>query len=70
MNRIAIHGDDKRYFEEVIPSDAEVNLHPYNGEPFSHYWIVSKNGKNLQVSFGCGGYYPDIAKQKIEEFFN
>jgi len=70
MDSIAIHGSDDRYFEEVIPSDAEVNLHPYNGEPFSHYWIVSKNEKSLKVSFGCGGYYPEIAKQRIEEFFS
>lgn len=70
MNNISIHGSHERYFEEVIPSDAEVNLHHYNGEPFSHYWIVSKNGRSLQVYFGCGGFYPDVAKGKIEEFFS
>jgi hypothetical protein len=35
--------------------------HPYNGQPFSEYYTLSNGQKSIDVRFGCGGYYPDVA---------
>jgi hypothetical protein len=66
---LCIHG---RYTanQGIIPADVTVSEHPYTGEPFSHWYILTKDSKVMApVYFGTGGYYPNIAKQKIEDFF-
>lgn len=67
--KLSVHGSYKR-FAHIIPVDAQVIEHPYTDEPFSHFYTISKNDKELDVWFGTGGYYPDAAEQKIQEFFN
>lgn len=55
----------------IIPEGVTVTHHPYDGTPFSSYYILSKGDKVIPyVYFGCGGWYPDVAAEKLKQFFS
>lgn len=52
---LSVHGSYERV-AHIIPVDAQVIEHPYTGEPFSHFYTIRTNGKELDIWFGAGGY--------------
>lgn len=55
--------------EYGVPEGVEITHTPYNGTPFSAYTTLSHKGKTLDVQFGVGGYYADIAMEYVKDFF-
>jgi hypothetical protein len=63
-----IHQSSERFFKDnLLP--VVVTHHPYNGKPFSEYYLLTKGNRELCVTFGTGGFYPKAAYQEIMEYF-
>ena len=41
--------------------------HPYNGTPFREYYNLSNGNRDVNISFGVGGFYIDAAYELICE---
>lgn len=66
----AIHSSQDRFMKEYgIPEGVEVTNIPHDGTPFSAYTILTRGDKSLEVRFGVGGYYSDVAMDYIKDYF-
>jgi len=71
MESLDIHAS-KKYYESLYayPKGVSIEHHPWDGTPFSEWYVLKKGKKTLKVYFSVGGYYPDYAHKMIQEFFS
>lgn len=68
LDRIAVHSSYERFIRDYgFPKNVEIEHHPWNGKPFSEYYILKRGDKSIQVTFGVGGKYPQYVNEAIEE---
>lgn len=64
---ISVHGSYDRYVG--WPEGTNVEHVPYNGNPFSDYYIATKNGISVIVQFGVGGVYVECLNDTLNVLF-
>jgi hypothetical protein len=69
MQRISVNCCPyEKYVKEYgFPENVEIEHHPWDGKPFSEYYILTRGNKSVQVAFGVGGKYPQYVNEAIEE---